>query len=269
MFTAVRTLALTCAALALTCAATAQAGPQQAQGLYLGEVGHGNAVLVTLKPGAPSTRIGNVVPATLSGEYHYAKSWSQDTLELAGEIEPNRRLALWETLVRADGKRNSTGSFAGRVSLDGATISGQWKSGDGRRTQPFTLTRTAFWTTQSVVAQGNPKAGVAPGVRSCERPQFIDAKFAPVNLELAQACDAFLADGAEGSGHLSLAIDSLGQYLVAAVAYATTGGRELPPEVITVDLGTADAALANVQAAVAATANPAPAGGVRTIATRP
>jgi hypothetical protein len=235
MFTAVRTLAAT---LALSCAA-AHAGPE-AQGLYSGEVGPGNAVLVALKPGAPSTRIAAVPPATLTGAYHYARSWSQDTLELSGEVVANRRVALRETLVGADGKQRQTGTFEGRVSRDGAQISGQWHSGDGRRTAPFHLTRAAVWTAQAVRAQGDPTAGVAPGVRTCERPQFIDARYTRVNQELAEACDAFLADGSEGAGKLSLHIDSLGEYLVAAVAYATSGGRELPPEVITVDLGSTD-----------------------------
>jgi hypothetical protein len=74
-------------------------------------------------------------------------------------------------------------------------------------------------------------------VRSCERPRFADARYERVNRELAQACDYFLADGHEGPGQLRLEIDSLGQYMVAAVAYAENRGRELPPEVIAVDLG--------------------------------
>ena len=206
--------------------AGAQAGEPQPQGLYLGEVGPGNAVLVSLKPGAVAD--GARGPA-IQGEYHYARGWSPDILALSGEVGSARRLVLRETLVDTHDRPVRTGTFRGHLAADASAISGTWSSADGRRQLPFHLARAAQWTSQSVKADG--------GVRSCERPQFSDPRYAKVNRELAEACDYFLADGAQGPGTLSLAIDSLGQYMVAAVAYATTQGRELPPEVIAIDLG--------------------------------
>jgi hypothetical protein len=104
--------------------------------------------------------------------------------------------------------------------------------------------RAAEWVRQSVKADR--------GVRTCVRPRFFDPAYARVNIELAEACDYFLADGQEGPGTLSLEIDSVTGSVVAAVAYANTGGREHPPEVITVDLAADEGGVNPLQAALAA-----------------
>ena len=232
------------AALALMFAAAAHAGPQFS-GLYLGEVGAGNKVLMSLKAGEPSTRLTGAAPATLAGEYHYARIWSQDRLELAGEIETDRRVVIRETLVGKNGQRRQSGEFRGKLAPDGGAITGNWVSSDGRRAHAFALVRAAEWVTQSVKADG--------GVRSCERPRFFDPRYTGLNNELAEACDYFLADGHEGPGRLALEIDSVTGSVVAAIAYATVGGHELPPEVITVDLAAGDSGMpAALPAAVAA-----------------
>jgi len=211
-------------ALALGCA-PAHAAPDttvRPQGVYVGDVGNGNTVLMSLQASGA---------ASVSGAYHYARGWTQDNMELAGEVGANQRIALRETLM-GSGQRKQSGRFEGRVSGGGATISGTWTSADGRRSLPFTLTRAAAWTRLAALADG--------GVRDCERPRFFDARYARLNRELAEACDYFLADGHQGPGTLRLEIDSLGQYMVAAVAYASNGGHELPPEVIAVDLGSSE-----------------------------
>jgi hypothetical protein len=185
-----------------------------ASGIYVGVIGKDDNVLLSLRG-----------DAGISGSYHHERGWNQEVYELSGNAS-GQRITLrsgGNAALRAQG-----GRFEGSASADGATISGTWVGADGRRL-PFTLTRAAAWTTQAVVADG--------GVRSCERPRFADARYERVNRELAEACDYFLADGHEGPGKLRLEIDSLGQYMVAAVAYAENRGRELPPEVIAVDLG--------------------------------
>jgi hypothetical protein len=227
-----RTPLLAALALAAALAGVAHAGEPQPQGLYLGEVGPGNPVLVSLKPG---TAANGARGQSVQGEYHYARGWSPDILALNGESGPDRRLELRETLVDTHDRATRTGTFRGHVAPDAGAISGTWSSADGRRKLAFNLARAAQWTTQSVKAEG--------GVRSCERPQFSDPRYAKVNRELAQACDYFLADGTQGPGTLSLAIDSMGQYMVAAVAYATSQGREQPPEVIAIDLGSDEPAM--------------------------
>lgn len=234
MFTAPRA---TAAALALVCATTcvaAWAGPR-VSGLYVGEVGAGNKVLMSLKPGAGAQ--------ALAGEYHYARIWSQDSLELAGKVDSARHIRMRETLVGQDGERSRSGEFRGEVSPDGTAITGTWKSGDGRRNHAFALVRAAEWVRQSVKADR--------GVRTCVRPRFFDPGYARVNMELAEACDYFLADGQDGPGTMSLEIDSVTGSVVAAVAYARTG-RERPPEVITVDLAADEDGTNPLQAALAA-----------------
>jgi hypothetical protein len=215
------------AALALAFAGAAYAAPQ-AGGLYFGEIGPGNQVLVSLKPADPTSGASGAVPMSLTGEYHYARIWSQDRLELSGEIAADDRIAMHETLVGPRGQRRQTGAFKGRVAQGGDWISGTWASGDGRHTHAFVLVRAAEWTRQSVVADD--------GIRTCVRPRFFDQRYEKLNGELAQACDLFLADGHEGPGLLTLEIDSLSGSVVAAVGYATNRGHESPPEVITVDV---------------------------------
>jgi hypothetical protein len=223
MFTSLRA---TAAALALTCAAAHAAPP--VSGMYLGEIGAGNKVLMSLETSGQSARSEDTAPVALTGEYHYARIWSQDSLELNGKIGRGGRLVMRETLVGPNGKRTQTGAFKGQVSHDGGEIAGTWTSGDARHAHAFVLVRAAEWRRQSVQADA--------GVRTCVRPRFFDARYDQLNRELAQACDYFLADGHEGPGLLTLEIDSVSGPLVAAVAYATTRGHDLPPEVITVDL---------------------------------
>lgn len=213
------------AVLALACAAGAHANPRL-DGLYLGEIGPGNKVLVSLR-GGPAANPGGT-SAGLSGEYHYARIWSQDRLQLAGEVRSDGRVAVHETLAAQDGRHGRSGEFKGEASPDGGAILGTWSSADGRRSHAFGLVRAAEWVRQSVKADR--------GVRTCVRPRFFDPGYDKLNRELAEACDYFLADGREGPGFLSLEIDSFTGPVVAAVAYATSGGAELPPEVITVDL---------------------------------
>ncbi|HEX4327327.1 MAG TPA: hypothetical protein VH105_10940 [Burkholderiales bacterium] len=230
MPTCLRPLAVSLlAAFSLHCgvalAAPADANP--AQGVYVGEIGPGNAVLLTLEPAAPGSAV--------TGAYHPALGWNQQDWQLSGQLSSSRRLNLRATESSAHGKAAEAGRFDARVSEDGARIAGTWTSADGRRRLPVSLTRAASWSTQAVEADG--------GVRTCERPQFADARYERVNRELAEACDYFLADGHEGPGKLRLEIDSLGQYMVAAIAYARNRGAELPPEVIAVDLGSEDDSL--------------------------
>jgi len=218
-----RTLAACLSGLVLACAGAHAAPPAapnaaavqgNASGIYVGVIGKDDTVLLSLRG-----------DAGLSGSYHHERGWNQEVYELSGNAS-GQRITLrsgGNAALRAQG-----GRFEGSASADGATISGTWVGADGRR-QPFTLTRAAAWNTQAVVADG--------GVRSCERPRFAEARYERVNRELAEACDYFLADGHEGPGKLRLEIDSLGQYMVAAVAYAENRGRELPREVIAVDLG--------------------------------
>ena len=245
--TTLRTVLLPFAtALALACG-VAHAAPAQedngvnvlhaAQSLYVGDVGQGNEVLLVLKPAGGRK---------LAGSYHYARGWSQDELALAGDAI-NQQVVLRETLITEQGKHSRSGVFRGQISADGSTITGTWISTDGRRKLPFTLTRAATWSTQSVAADG--------GVRSCERPRFADTRYERLNRELAEACDYFLADGHEGPGRLHLEIDSLGQYMVAAIAYAENSGRELPPETIAVDLGATEDAPPELRPAVTAIAS--------------
>ncbi len=210
------------AALALA-GATAAHAALPLSGLYVGEIGAGNQVLVSLQPGAP---------ATLTGEYHYARIWAQDRLELNGKLGRDGRIVIRETLVGQNGQRSRTGIFKGRVWEGGSEITGTWASNDGRSVHAFVLVRAAEWSRQSVKADG--------GVRTCVRPRFFDTRYDKVNRDLAEACDYFLADGHEGPGLLTLAIDSVSGPVVAAVAYATTRGRELPPEVITVDTSSSE-----------------------------
>jgi len=183
-------------------------------GLYLGDLGGGDTVLLTL-------RASDGQPAQLAASYHHARGWDQQVFELTGSAQANRL-----TLRGATAK---VGAFDLRAQ-DADTLTGTWTDPAGRR-QAVTLTRAASWSTQSVLAKD--------GVRSCERPRFTEARYERINRELAEACDYFLADGFEGPGTLRMEIDSLGQYMVAAVAYAKSGGRELPPEIIAIDLGTA------------------------------
>jgi len=197
-----------------------------AQGVYMGEIGAGNTVLLTLEPPASG--------ATVSGSYHPALGWNQQDFQLSGRIGAGGRLALRATLTGARGKVAQAGRFDAKLNENGERISGTWTSADGRRKLPVTLTRAAAWTRQAVEADG--------GVRTCERPRFTDVRYEQVNRELAEACDYFLADGHEGPGQLRLEIDSLGQYMVAAVAYASNRGTDLPPEVIAIDLGSQDSA---------------------------
>jgi hypothetical protein len=214
------------AAFSLHCG-VALAAPQDAnpaQGVYMGEIGSGNAVLLTLKPAAPGSAV--------TGAYHPALGWNQQDWQLSGQLSASRHLNLRATLDGAHGKAAEAGQFDTRISDDGTRIAGTWISADGRRKLPVSLTRAASWTTQAVVADG--------GVRTCERPQFSEARYERANRELAEACDYFLADGHEGPGRLRLEIDSLGQYMVAAIAYASNRGTELAPEVIAVDLGSED-----------------------------
>ena len=201
----------------------ANAATSLAQGIYMGEIGEGNAVLLTLEPAAPG--------AAIAGSYHPALGWNQQDMQLAGKAD-GQRLTLRTSAAGAHGKLIQTGRVEARLSPDGAAISGTWTSADGHRHAPVTLTRAATWTSQAVQADG--------GVRNCERPRFSDVRYERVNRELADACDYFLADGTQGPGQLRLEIDSLGQYMVAAVAYASNRGQELVPEVITVDLGSDD-----------------------------
>lgn len=208
-------------------AATPQ-GASPAQGIYVGEIGQGNAVLLTLDPAA-----GNA----LAGSYHPAQGWNQADTGLAGRADANGILHLAASQAGAKGKIVRTGRMEVRPNADGSALHGIWVSADGRRKLPVTLTRAAAWASQAVEAAG--------GVRTCERPHFSDARYERVNRELAEACDYFLADGAEGPGKLRLEIDSLGQYMVAAVAYASNRGQDLPPEVIAVDLGSEDVTPAN------------------------
>ena len=224
MSTCLRPLAVSLfAAFSLHCgvvlAAPEDANP--AQGVYVGEIGPGNAVLLTLEPAAPG--------GAVTGAYHPALGWNQQDWQLSGQLSANQRLNLRATLDGARGKAAEAGRFDARVSADGTRIAGTWISADGRRKLPLSLTRTASWTTQAVEADG--------GVRTCERPQLADPRYERVNRELAEACDYFLADGHEGPGKLRLEIDSLGQYMVAAIAYASNRGADLPPEVIAVDIG--------------------------------
>jgi hypothetical protein len=247
--TCLGTLALACAAAGTMPAtvalpqATAAAGQPNAggigAGIYVGTIGGDDNVLVSLHPAQGGA---------LAGSYHHARGWNQEVYELSGSLAQDTRLSLrsgGNAALRAQG-----GRFEGKLSADGAAFTGTW-TGPGGRRLPVTLTRAATWHTQSVLADG--------GTRSCERPRFADVRYERLNRELAEACDYFLADGAEGPGKLRLEIDSLGQYMAAAVAYAESRGRELPPEVITVDLGEA----ANTQAA----AQPEPRG--TALATRP
>lgn len=228
-------LATASTALALQCsfAHAAPATPPAAapvQGLYAGTLGNGQAVLVSL----------HAQGATLTGSYHFELSgqgWTEEEVGLTGTT--GARLTLRETLPGPRGKKAGSGVFDASASADGATLTGTWKSADGKRSLPFTLSRAAAWHTQAVLADG--------GLRTCERPRFADERYTPVNRELAEACDYFLADGHAGPGHLRVEIDSLGQYIVSAVAYATSGGRELAPETIAVDLG-AEEGLATAQA---------------------
>jgi hypothetical protein len=231
MPTSLRPLAVSLlAAFSLHCGVI-QAAPEDAnpaQGVYVGEIGPGNAVLLTLAPAAPGSAV--------IGAYHSALGWNQQDWQLSGQLSASRHLSLRATLDGARGKAAEAGRFDARldarISDDGTRIGGTWISADGRRKLPVSLTRAASWTTQAVVADG--------GVRTCERPQFSDARYERANRELAEACDYFLADGHEGPGKLRLEIDSLGQYMVAAIAYASNRGTDLPPEVIAVDLGSED-----------------------------
>lgn len=208
------------AAFALHCGAAhaAPEGGNLAQGVYVGEIGAGNTVLLTLDPAA-----GDAV----SGSYHPALGWNQRDTSLAGKVA-GTRLTLIATQAAAKGKLLRTGRIDASLSEDGESLRGTWISADGRRKLPVTLTRAASWHTQAVEADG--------GVRVCERPRFSDSRYESVNRELAETCDYFLADGGKGPGKLRLEIDSVGQYMVAAVAYASNRGEELPPDVITVDL---------------------------------
>ncbi|HEY4372116.1 MAG TPA: hypothetical protein VGN52_09345 [Burkholderiales bacterium] len=212
------------AAFALHCGA-AQAAPESgnlAQGVYAGEIGAGNTVLLTLDPAAG---------AALTGSYHPALGWNQQDTSVTGQTADGR-VTLATTQTGPKGKLRRTGRIDARLSENGDSLRGTWTSADGRRKLPVTLARAASWHTQAVEADG--------GVRVCERPRFSDNRYESVNRELAETCDYFLADGREGPGKLRLEIDSVGQYMVAAVAYASNRGQELPPEVITVDLGGPD-----------------------------
>jgi hypothetical protein len=195
-----------------------------AQGVYEGEIGRGNAVLLTLEPAATG--------AAVSGSYHPAMGWNQQDFQVTGQITADGRLTLRATLIGARDKVAQAGRFDAKLNQTGERISGTWTSADGRRKLPVTLTRAATWTSQAVEADG--------GVRTCERRRFTDPRYEQVNRELAEACDYFLADGHEGPGKLRLEIDSLGQYMVAAVAYASNRGADLPPEVIAIDLGSGE-----------------------------
>ncbi|MDB5807483.1 MAG: hypothetical protein JWN73_4805 [Betaproteobacteria bacterium] len=214
-------------AFTLHCGTAHAASPAEnpAQGVYVGEIGEGNNVLLTLEPSAAGV-------VAVSGSYHPALGWNQQDFQVAGQLRPDGRLALRATLTGARGKVAQAGRFETKLSKDGEHISGTWTSADGRRKLPVTLTRAAAWTSQAVEADG--------GVRNCVRPRFTDPRYEQVNRELAEACDYFLADGHEGPGRLRLEIDSLGQYMVAAVAYASNRGADLPPEVIAVDLGSSE-----------------------------
>lgn len=225
--TCLSTLALACAAAGVTSNAAAPAAavaneanatatPAGSAGIYMGTIGGDDNVLVSLR----------AQPAGgISGSYHHARGWSQEVYELTGALTRETQLSLrsgGNAALRAQG-----GRFEGKLSADGSTFTGTW-TGPGGRRLPVTLSRAATWHTQSVLADG--------GTRSCERPRFADARYERLNRELAEACDYFLADGAQGPGKLRMEIDSLGQYMAAAVAYAENRGRELPPEVIAVDL---------------------------------
>jgi hypothetical protein len=230
MSTRLRTLAASLLAVfSLHCgvARAAPEGANPAQGLYVGEIGPGNAVLLTLESAASGSAV--------TGAYHPALGWNQQDGQLSGQLTAGQRLNLRATVDDAHGKAAAAGRLDARISADGSRIAGTWISADGRRKLPVSLTRTASWTTQAVEADG--------GVRVCERPQFADARYERANRELAEACDYFLADGHEGPGKLRLEIDSLGQYMVAAIAYASNRGIDLPPEVIAVDLGSEDDSL--------------------------
>jgi hypothetical protein len=240
--TCLSTLALACAAAGGTHNSTSPSGATNAAstavppaqdagsaGIYLGTIGADDNVLVSLRA-QPA--------AGISGSYHHARGWSQEVYELTGTLSRETQLILksgGNATLRAQG-----GRFEGKLSADGSTFTGTW-SGPGGRRLPVTLNRVATWHTQSVLADG--------GTRSCERPRFADARYERLNRELAEACDYFLADGAEGPGKLRLEIDSLGQYMAAAVAYAENRGRELPPEVIALDLSEAAGSQAADQAA--------------------
>lgn len=227
-----RTAATTCLAMlacgsAQACEASSSprlqapaAAPVAPAGIYVGNIGENDTVVLSLRAAT------NLCGSQLTGSYHHANGADQEVYEVAGSAQPGQRLTL-----RGSGAptlRTRGGRFEGNANTDGSTITGTWIAADGRR-QPFALQRAAAWTSQAVQAKG--------GVRSCERPQFTETRYLPVNRELAEACDYFLADGLQGPGTLRLEIDSLGQYMVAAVAYAKSGGRELPPEIIAVDLG--------------------------------
>ena len=224
-----RAAAVLIAVFSLHCsvALAAPEGADPGQGIYVGEIGRGNGVLLTLEPATTG--------GTISGTYHPALGWNQQDWQLTGQLSADRRLSLRATLEDGHRKAAGAGRFDVRISEDGAHIDGLWISADGGRKLPVSLTRTAAWTTQAVEADG--------GVRVCERPQFADARYERANRELAEACDYFLADGHEGPGKLRLEIDSLGQYMVAAIAYASNRGVDLPPEVIAVDLGGDDDSL--------------------------
>lgn len=79
----------------------------------------------------------SVYDGTVTGHYHYARIGTR--LDLEGELKPGNTFE-----VRENSEGVVTGKFEGRFNDDATVIEGQWRSADGERALPFTLTRIAI-----------------------------------------------------------------------------------------------------------------------------
>jgi hypothetical protein len=96
----------------------------------------------------------SVYDETVTGHYHYARIGTR--LDLEGELKPGN---TFEARENTEGV--VTGTFEGRFNEDATAIEGQWRSADGERALPFTLTRIAI--------EAGESAGIGLAGRFSER----------------------------------------------------------------------------------------------------
>lgn len=118
------------------------------------------------------------------GQIYYDASGA-DGLELSGTPGKTGGFEWNESLwTREDNASKPTGLFTGKLSADGKTGQGGWKSPDGKKHLPLSLTRLA-----RIETLNSPEAGVW-----VDYPKFDDPRYAKLNALLATEASQNLAE---------------------------------------------------------------------------
>jgi hypothetical protein len=145
--------------------------------LFLAPLAHGEG---NVYHGVIDGRIHALITVkTNEGQYRgqiYYDASGADGLELAGKAGPPGSFEWRESLWNRDGGDSKpTGAFSGTLSPDGKSGQGVWKSADGKKSLPLTLTRLAkIQTVDSKEADAY-----------VDYPQFDDPHFARLNGQLS------------------------------------------------------------------------------------